>query len=65
MLWTEERPPKWRCSPDVSGRDDCITVALGSPEVRVVRQEEAEEIVVEVAYRRENAACPRYGLKTP
>lgn len=47
-------------------RDDCITVALGLPEVRVVREEEtAEEIAVEVMYRGRSALCPRCGQGTP
>ena len=47
-------------------RDDCITIALGLPEVRVVREEETEtEITVEVGYRAESAACPRCGQGTP
>lgn len=47
-------------------RDDCSTVALGLPEVRVVREEEtAEEITVEVMYRAEGAPCPRCGRWTP
>ena len=40
-------------------RDECITIALGLPEVRVIREEETvTEIVVEVEYRREWAPCP-------
>lgn len=47
-------------------RDDCITVALGLPEVRVIREEEtAREIVVEVMYRAESAVCPGCGQRTP
>jgi len=45
--------------------DDCITIALGLPEVRVVREEETgTEITVEVRYRREWASCPRCGRRT-
>lgn len=47
-------------------QDDCITIALGMPEVRVVREEEmAEAIMVEVAYRAEQVSCPRCGQETP
>ena len=47
-------------------RDDCITIALGLPEVRVVREEETEEgITVEIEYRAETAPCPRCGRRTP
>jgi transposase len=47
-------------------RDDCITIALGLPEVRVVREEETEgEIMVEVRYRGESAPCPWCGQETP
>jgi transposase len=47
-------------------RDDCIIIALGLPEVRVVREEEmAREIVVEVIYRAESAVCPGCGQQTP
>jgi len=46
--------------------DDCITIALGLPEVWVVREEEtAKEITVEVAYRARSAPCPRCGQRTP
>ena len=45
--------------------DDCITIALGLPEVRVVREEEtATEISVEVVYRARSAPCPRCGQRT-
>lgn len=47
-------------------QDDCITIALGLPEVRVVREEETEQqIMVEVGYRAESAPCPRCGQRTP
>lgn len=47
-------------------QDDCITIALGLPEVRVIREEEtATEIMVEVRYRRRWAPCPRCGQETP
>ena len=47
-------------------QDDCITVALGLPEVRVVREEEtAEALTVEVMYRAQSAPCPRCGQGTP
>jgi len=47
-------------------QDDCITIALGLPEVRVVGEEETEaEISVEVSYRTESAPCPRCGQRTP
>jgi transposase len=47
-------------------RDDCITIALGLPEVRVIREKETEEeIKVEVEYRARSAICPRCGQKTP
>jgi transposase len=43
-------------------RDDCITINLGLPAVRVVREEEREqEIIVEVRYRVTKATCPRCG----
>ena len=47
-------------------RDDCITIALGLPEVWVVREEETEEqVTVEIEYRAEDASCPRCGRRTP
>lgn len=47
-------------------QDDCITVALGLPEVRVIQEEETErEIRVEVEYRARSAICPRCGQSTP
>jgi len=46
--------------------DDCITVALGLPEVRVIQEEETgKEIRVEVEYRAKSAICPRCGQNTP
>ena len=45
--------------------DDCITIALGLPEVRVIREKETEqEIRVEVEYRARSAICPCCGQKT-
>ena len=42
------------------------TIALGLPEVRVIREEEtATEIMVEVMYRNRGAPCPRCGQRTP
>jgi len=47
-------------------RDDCITIALGLPEVWVIREKETEEeIEVEVEYRARSAICPRCGQRTP
>jgi transposase len=41
-------------------QDDCITVALGLPEVQVLRQhEEGHQITVEVVYRARSVRCPR------
>ena len=41
-------------------RDDCIAVALGLPELRILEQRELEECFeVTVIYRREEVACPR------
>lgn len=46
-------------------RDDCITIELGLPEVRVVREEEREhEIIVELQYRTARAVCLRCGQET-
>ena len=46
--------------------DDCITIALGLPELRVIQEEETEqEIRVEVEYRAKSASCPRCGQNTP
>ena len=47
-------------------RDDCITIELGLPGVRVIREEEnGQEIVVDVQYRAVSASCPHCGRKTP
>ena len=47
-------------------QDDCITIALGLREVRVLREEEtAEEITVEVMYRAQSAPCPRCRQRSP
>ena len=47
-------------------QDDCITIALELPEVRVIRQEESgEEITVVVEYRARSSPCPRCGRGTP
>lgn len=47
-------------------QDDCITIALGLPELKVLRHcEEETRIVVEVAYRAEKAPCPGCGRWTP
>jgi len=46
-------------------QDNCITIALGLPEVRVIREKETEqEIEVEVEYRARSALCPRCGQST-
>ena len=46
-------------------QDDCITIALGLPGVRVIREEEtATEIKVEVQYRCRWAVCPGCGQQT-
>jgi transposase len=43
-------------------RDDCISVKLGIPELRVLWQEEARDrFEVRVMYRRERVTCPRCG----
>ena len=47
-------------------QDDCITVKLGLPGVRVIWEEEEEQyITVEVQYRAVSASCPRCGQRTP
>lgn len=47
-------------------QDDCITIALGLPELRVVRHwEEETNIVAEVVYRVQKAWCPGCGRWTP
>ena len=46
-------------------RDDCISVRLGIPELRVLWQQELEDrFEVRVMYRREAAPCPRCGEVT-
>jgi transposase len=46
-------------------RDDCITIALGLPEVRVTGEKEtATEIAVEVEYRAKEVTCPRCRHRT-
>ncbi len=43
-------------------QDDCIAVALGLPELRILRQKELEDrLEVTVIYRRSEADCPRCG----
>lgn len=45
--------------------DDCIVVALGLPELKVLRQRESEsQIEVSVIYRRGEVTCPRCGRAT-
>ncbi len=47
-------------------QDDCITIKLGLPEVRVTRvKEEEQQITVEVQYRAVSASCPRCGQRSP
>ena len=47
-------------------QDNCITISLGLPELRVVREEEGEqEIVVDVQYRAVSVPCPHCGRRTP
>ena len=46
-------------------RDDCIAVALGLPQLKVVDQSESEgHFELTVAYRRGEATCPRCGEMT-
>lgn len=46
-------------------QDDCISIALGLPELRIVRQKELEDrFEVTVIYRRNGADCPRCGKVT-
>jgi len=46
-------------------QDDCIAVALGLPQLRIVQQEELEgHFEVTVIYRRDKAICPRCGKVT-
>ena len=43
-------------------RDDCIAVALGLPQLRILRQKELEDhFEVTVIYRRGEVTCPRCG----
>jgi len=46
-------------------QDDCIAVALGLPELRILKQEESKgHFEVTVIYRRGGAICPRCGQVT-
>ncbi|MCD6299973.1 MAG: ISL3 family transposase [Dehalococcoidales bacterium] len=46
-------------------QDDCIAVALGLPQVRILKQEElGSHFEVTVIYRRKGAVCPRCGMTT-
>jgi len=46
-------------------QDDCITIKLGLPEVRVMQvEEEEQQITVEVQYRALSASCPRCGQRS-
>ena len=46
-------------------QDDCITISLGLPELRVVRVEEGQqEMVVEVQYRAVSVPCPHCRKRT-
>ena len=46
-------------------QDDCIAVALGLPQLRILKQEELEgHFEVTVIYRRKGAVCPRCGMTT-
>ncbi len=46
-------------------QDDCIVVALGLPQLKILWQQELEgHIEVTVIYRREEATCPRCGKVT-
>jgi len=46
-------------------RDDCIAVALGFPQLRILWQRElGEHFEVTVIYRRDKAICPRCGKAT-
>ena len=47
-------------------QDDCIAVALGLPQLKILEQKEAEgHIEVAVIYRRDKATCPRCGKVIP
>lgn len=46
-------------------QDDCITIELGLPELRVIGMEEGEQqIIVEVQYKAIRSACPSCGQKS-
>ncbi len=46
-------------------QDDCIAVALGLPQLRILKQKELEDhFEVTVIYHREKAICPRCGKVT-
>jgi len=46
-------------------QDDCIAVALGLPQLRILKQEELEgHFEVTVIYRWKGAVCPRCGMTT-
>ena len=46
-------------------QDDCIAVALGLPQLRILKQKELEDhFEVSVIYRRKGAVCPRCGKVT-
>ena len=46
-------------------QDDCIAVALGLPQVRILKQEElGSHFEVTVIYRRKGVVCPRCGMTT-
>ena len=46
-------------------QDDCIAVALGLPQLRILKQKEWEHhFEVTVIYRREGVTCPRCGQVT-
>ena len=45
--------------------DDCIAVALGLPQLKILWQQElAGHIEVTVIYRRDKVSCPRCGKVT-
>ena len=46
-------------------QDDCISVALGLPQLKILEQKELEDrFEVTVVYRRSEASCPRCGKVT-
>ena len=46
-------------------QDDCIAVASGLPQLKILKQKELENhIDVTVIYRRDEAKCPRCGKLT-